>query len=55
MIDFPGDTMDENPPTDEGDTGLIPGLGRFHMPQNNYTPVPQLLRLCITTTEASTP
>ena len=55
MTDFPGDTMNENLPTDEGDTGLIPGLGRFHMPWNNYIPVPQLLSLCTTATEASMP
>ena len=23
--------MDKNPPTNTGDTGLIPGPGRFHM------------------------
>ena len=25
--------MDKNPPTNAGDTGLIPGLGRFHIPK----------------------
>ena len=33
--DFPGGTVDKNPPANAGDTGLIPGLGRFHMPWNN--------------------
>ena len=26
------------------DTGLIPSLGRFHMPQSNYARAPQLLK-----------
>ena len=25
----------KNPPANAGDTGLIPGPGRFHMPWNN--------------------
>ena len=25
----------KNPPANAGDTGSIPGPGRFHMPQNN--------------------
>ena len=29
---FPGGAVDESSPTNAGDTGLIPGLGRFHMP-----------------------
>ena len=32
---FPGDIVDRSPPTNAGDLGLIPGLGRFHMLQNN--------------------
>ena len=28
--DFPGGTVDKNPPANAGDTGSIPGLGRFH-------------------------
>ena len=36
--------MDENPPANAGDTGSIPGLGRFHMLQSNKACVPQLLR-----------
>ena len=35
--------MGKNLPADAGDTGLMPGLGRFHMPQSNC--------LCATTTE----
>ena len=29
--DFPGGTMDKNPPANAEDIGLIPGPGRFHM------------------------
>ena len=32
------------PPAIAGNTGLIPSWGRFHMPQSNYTPAPQLLK-----------
>ena len=28
---FPGGPVDKNPPANAGDTGLIPGPGRFHM------------------------
>ena len=27
---FPDSTVDRNPPANSGDTGSIPGLGRFH-------------------------
>ena len=27
--DFPGDTVDKNPPANAGDVSSIPGLGRF--------------------------
>ena len=33
--DFPGGTVDKNRPVNSGDTGLIPGPGRFHMPWSN--------------------
>ena len=29
-LDFPGNTTIKNPPTNAGDIGSIPGLGRFH-------------------------
>ena len=32
---FPGGTGVENPPANAGDTGSIPGLGRYHMPRSN--------------------
>ena len=35
--------MDKNPPANEGKTGSVPGLWRFHMPQSNYP--------CTTTTK----
>ena len=35
MWDVPGGTVDKNPPVNAGDMGLIPGLRRFHIPQNN--------------------
>ena len=33
--DFPGGSVVKNPPASAGDMGLIPGLGRSHMPQSN--------------------
>ena len=32
---FRGGTVDRNPPANAGDTGLIPGLGKFHKLQSN--------------------
>ena len=32
--DVPSGAVGKNPPANTGDMGLIPGLGRFHMPQN---------------------
>jgi len=31
--DFPGGTVDKNPPANAKDKGSIPGLRGFHMPQ----------------------
>ena len=42
--DFPGGTVGKNPPANAGDTGSIPGPGRFHMVQSNEACVPQLLK-----------
>ena len=36
--------MDKNLPASAGDTGLILGLGKFHMPWSNWARVPQLLK-----------
>ena len=35
ILDFPGGPVVENPPANAEDTGSVPGLGRFHMPQRN--------------------
>ena len=32
---FPGGSVVKNMPADTGDMGLIPGLGRSHVPQSN--------------------
>ena len=32
--DFPGGAVVKNPPSNAGDTGLIPGPGRSHMPRS---------------------
>ena len=34
-LDFPGDAVDKNPPTNAGGTGLIPGPGRSHTLQSS--------------------
>ena len=33
--DFPGGPVVNNPPANAGDTDSIPGLGKFHLPQDN--------------------
>ena len=48
----PGGTVARNSPANAGDTGMIPGLGRFHMP---WATQPQPLGLCAAATEARTP
>ena len=53
--DLPGDAVDGNLPANAGDMGLIPGLGRFQMTQNNKVCSPQLLSLHATTTETCVP
>ena len=35
LQDFPDGAVDKNSPANEGDMGLTPGLGRFHMPWGN--------------------
>ena len=44
--DFPGGTVDRNPPASVGDTGSIPDPAGSNMPWSNGARVPQLLRLC---------
>ena len=40
---FPGGPVVKNPPANSGDTGLIPGSARSHMPQSNEAHPLQLL------------
>ena len=35
MVDFPSGTVNKNLPANAGNTGLIAGLGRSHVPQSN--------------------
>ena len=35
ILDVPSGTVQKNPPANAGDTGSIPGPGRFPMPQSN--------------------
>ena len=44
--DFPGGPVVKSLPTNAGDMGSIPGLGRSHMPWDNQADVPQLLSSC---------
>ena len=46
---------DRSPPANAGDTGSVPGPGRFHMPRRSWARVPQLLPLSAATTEACGP
>ena len=48
-------TVGRNLPTSVGDTGSIPGLGRFHMPQSSYICGLQLLSLCSRSHELQLP
>ena len=45
-MDFPGDAVVKNPPSNAGDTGSIPGPGRSHITWSIQGRVPQLLSLC---------
>ena len=47
MKGFQFGSVVKNPPTDAGDTGSIPCLGRFHVLQGNEAHVPQLLGLSL--------
>jgi len=38
--------VDKNPPANVGDTGPIPGPGKFHMLLGNQARMPQLMSLC---------
>ena len=47
--------MDKNLPASAGDTGSIPGLGRFHMLLSNKASVPQLVSPYAATIEVHSP
>ena len=47
LLGFPGGAVVENLPTNAGDTGSSPGLGRSHMLRSNWAHEPQLLSLRI--------
>ena len=53
--DFPGGPAVKNLPAKAGDTSLIPGPGKFHMPQGNKAGAPKLLNPHTTTTETHRP
>ena len=48
---LPGSSVVENPLVNSGDTGLIPGPERSHMPWSNQAHKPQLLSPGAATTE----
>ena len=50
VMDFSCGIVVNNPPANARDTGLITGLGRFHITWGNSAPVPQLLSPHTTTT-----
>ena len=52
-VGFPGGPVVKNPPANAGDTGSIPGPGRFHMPQGSWAHEPQLLSPGAATREAT--
>ena len=46
ILGFPGGSVVKDPPTNTGDMGSIPGLGRSHMSRSHEASAPQLLKLC---------
>ena len=55
-MDFPGDPAVNSPPANAGDTYLIHGLGRFHMPQDDWAKIAEPATpesLCSATREAA--
>ena len=43
VLGFPGGAVVESLPANAGDTGSSPGLGRSHVPQNNWAREPARL------------
>ena len=54
MEGFSGGTVNNNPPYNARDTGLIPGPGRAHMPWSSQARAPERLSPHAATTEALT-
>ena len=54
-MDFPSGAVGKNLPANAGDTGSIPGLGRFHMQQSNKVHTPQLPHPHAASTKAQAP
>ena len=57
-MDFPGGPVVNNPPASGGDTGSVPGPGRFHMPwatvrHDYWAQVPQRPRFAPTRRKCS--
>ena len=55
LLELPGGTVDKKLPANAGDTGSIPGPGRFHIPWSNQTQAPQLLSPRAATAKACMP
>ena len=53
--DFTGSPVGGNPHANAGDTGSIPVLERYHMPQRNWARVPPLPSPSAATTETHAP
>lgn len=53
--DFPGGSVGQNLAASAGDTGSVPGSGRFHVPHSNKAHEPQLLSTCAPANEAHAP
>ena len=51
MWGFPGGSVVKTSPTNARDRGLVPALGRSHVPLNGWACVPQLPGLCSRTWE----
>ena len=47
--------MNESPPANAGDMSLVPGPGRFHVPQSNKVHETKLPSPCAAATEARVP
>ena len=45
-MDFPGGTVNKNPPANAGDVGSVLSLGRFHVPRDNSARGPALQGPC---------